>query len=379
MTAVGLLAAATLAACGGEREPADRIAAPSVPAELDEAEQPGALAISPVTIDVSTYEGSGQIVHPDVAFFPQRWQGRRYWYAATPYPGGDVRHENPSVFNGYTSREMRVPAGASNPIAHPEARSYLSDPDIVLDPDRGELRMFYRQTRPNGDQLFLATSRSGAAWTAGREVLGGPRYALISPAVVREPDGAWRMWTVNASVAGCLSTSADVVLQQRRSADGVRWGTPAPVDLTLSGQVPWHWDVQYVRAKSEYWAMVAAYPNGTSCAQTALYFARSVDGTTWTVSPAPLLRAGEFAPIRDLVYRSTFRYHEGSDAVSVWFSGARLEGERFHYGVALARYPMADLLRRVSGGIAATTDLGAAERPPRELTVAREAFIADFP
>jgi hypothetical protein len=371
--------AAETGAASTDEDPVVRISAPADASGIDDAEQPGALAIDPTSIPVITYEGSGELVHPDVAFFPRGFWGVRYWYAATPYPGGDAGFENPSIFNGTTSAEMQVPEGMTNPLVKPEASSYLSDPDIAYDPDRRELRMYYRQTLPSGDQIYVVRSANGITWSKSQLVIGAPRYSLISPAVVREGTGKWRMWTVDATSAGCRSSAYMISLAQRRSSDGVDWSASEPVNLRIPGRVPWHWDVQYVRAKAEYWAMIAAYPDGTNCSQTSLFFARSVDGTTWDVAPSPLLRAGDFYPIKDLVYRSTFRYHEGSDAVSVWFSGARLEGNSFHYGVALARYPMAELLRRVNTAPAGALERGEREHTSRELWKARAAFVADFP
>jgi hypothetical protein len=371
------------AACGGDAGPTNvvppRIVAPEDPLGVDEAELPGATPIAPMLIPATTYEGSGELVHPDVAFFPRGWQGHRYWLSATPYPGGDAKFENPSIFEGASSKEMLVPEGVKNPLVMPEEKAYLSDPDLVTDPESGELRMYYRQTLPNLDQIFLTTSTNGVQWSKGRLVVTDTRYALISPAIVREGAGAWRMWTVSAVAAGCSSRSDQIQLQQRHSADGLRWTAPEPVRLVIPNRVPWHWDVQYVQAKSEYWALVAAYPQGTTCAQSSVFFARSNDGTTWNVSPVPLLAAGAFAPLRDLVYRSTFHYHVGSDAVSVWYSGARLEGNVFRYAVASARYPLGELLQRVSGSSAATLDMWSSANQSPELRAARAAFAADFP
>jgi hypothetical protein len=378
-----LVVGASSWACGSDGSNADvvaRISAPDEANEIDEAELPGAAGIAPMLIPAKTYEGSGELVHPDAAYFPRGWQGHRYWLSATPYPGGDARYENPSIFSASSAREMIVPTGASNPLALPETKAYLSDPDLVADPETNELRIYYRQTLAFVDQVYLTTSWNGVQWSKGQLVMTDSRYALISPAIVREGPGAWRMWTVNASVAGCVSNLPEITLQQRLSTDGLTWGAPQPVELNIPNRVPWHWDVQYVSAKREYWALIAAYPRGSSCSQAEVYFARSADGTTWKVSPAPLLSAGGFAPIKDLVYRSTFHYHEGSDAVSVWFSGARLEGPVFHYAVASARYPLAELLRRVGGASAAT--LGLEQQPSNpspELEAARARFIADFP
>jgi hypothetical protein len=371
-----LAGGSTLTGCKGISEP---ISVPDGTSEFDDAEAPGAPFVAPAVIPTATYDGSGEVVHPDAAVFPRRWQGQRYWLSATPYPGGNPRYENPSIYKGQSSREMTVPAGATNPIVAPPSSGYLSDPDIVHDPDRNELRIYYRQTAGELDRVYLTTSSNGVQWSPGQLVVSDLRYGLISPAVVRESATSWRMWTVSAPAQGCYSLPIELALQQRSSADGITWSEPKPVELRVPGRVPWHWDVQYVPAKSEYWALIAAYPDGTSCSRTAVYFARSADGTSWQVSPTPLLGPGEFEPIRDLVYRSTFHYHEGSDAVSVWFSGARLEGRVFHYSVVSARYPLGELLRRVSGPLPLILDRDVATTASAELRAAREQFERDFP
>jgi len=145
-------------------------------------------------------------VHPDAVAFPQRWQGRRYWVSATPYPTGNPKYENPSIYQGYTSRQMLPPAGVNNPLAQPGAiGGYLSDPDMLYDPDRNELRMYYRQTAGTSDLLFMMTSQNGVQWSAPQRVFTGMRYELISPAIVRESASSWRMWSVYAVAQGALS------------------------------------------------------------------------------------------------------------------------------------------------------------------------------
>ena len=377
---VTLVTMLLLSACGGHDTAAG---APLTPPDdisgIDDAEQPGAGPVAPVLIPVETYEGSGQLVHPDAAVFPSRWQGKRYWIAGTPYPSGNPKFENPSIYQGRVSREMRVPPGVTNPLVSAPTSGYMSDPDMLHDPDSGELRMYYRETTGGMDEVLLITSADGTHWSPSRLVASDVRYSLISPAIVRESATSWRMWTVNASVQGCYSLASETTLQQRRSVDGVTWGAPEPVNLRILGRVPWHWDVQYIASKREYWALVAAYPEGTTCSRTAVYFARSADGTTWTASPTPLLAPGQFEPLWDVVYRSSFHYHDGSDAVSVWFSGARLEGNAFRYAVASARYPYAELLRRVGGTSAAILDRDGSSAASPELQAARSQFEGAFP
>lgn len=374
---LALASAAALVGCRHDAIVTPEALAPDDGADDSDSPLPQALEARPLSI--RTYDGSGELVHPDAAVFAQPWHGRRYWFAATPYPAGDPSFENPSIFVGNRANVWSVPDLPENPLARPERGGYLSDPDIVYDPDRDELRLYFRQTAGGEDELFLLTSADGKQWSAQQRVLQGAQFSLISPAIVRELDGSWRMWSVSAS-NGCRSRRDDLVLRQRRSADGVTWGAPTPVDLVIPDWVPWHWDVQYVPSQREYWALVAAYPDGATCASSAVYFAHSADGTTWKAEPTPLLASGATDQLRDLVYRSTFRYHPGSDAVSVWYSGAKLQGPALRYGVAWARYPRAEMMRRVKQprrpDFTVSFMKTIALQPP---SAAREAFVDAFP
>lgn len=358
---------------------------PMVPEEAlaDEVDQPLADEVrEPTKFAVKTYDGSGEMVHPDALVFPQRWHGHRFWFAATPYPLGSAAFENPSGFAGDSAEDWHDMPGVVNPLARPVDNAYLSDPDLTYDGAHDRIRLYFRQTTLDGDQIYLRTSRSGGDWSPSSLVLDAARYSLISPAVVREPDGSWRLWAVNAAAGGCRVRASAVALTQRTSLDGRQWNPPTPVALSLPGFVPWHWDVQYIPAKHEYWALVAAFPDETNCARTSIFFARSVNGSTWSVAPDPLLAPGTIPELLDLVYRSTFRYFEGADAVRVWFSGAHVEDGKFHYALATARYPYAELLRRVNAPARAPRAVmpsRSGELRNAQVEAARESFIRAFP
>ena len=335
-------------------------------------------AAEPASFKVHTYDGSGESVHPDVYVFPAPWHGRRYWYSATPYPAGKAEYENPSIFRA-TTGGWAPPSGVANPLARPESPDYLSDPDLVYDPAADVLRMYYRETSLASDRILIVTSPDGVQWSRPTTVLEGSRYGVISPSIVREEDGTSRMWAVDATGAGCQGHRNEVALKLRRSPNGLAWDAPTPVRLDVPGFVAWHLDVQYVAAKREYWALVAAYPDGTNCSYTAVFFGRSADGVTWRMSPSPLLAAGGLEAIRDIVYRSTFHYHPSSDEVSVWFSGARNESGRYVYGAAFARYTMSGLLQRVERPFACAANHDLVQAPDPADRGPRAAFVNDFP
>ena len=50
-----------------------------------------------------------------------------------------------------------------------------------------------------------------------------------------------------------------------------------------------------------------------------------------------MLRAGVTAEFRDIVYRSTFEYDARTDMVTLWYSGARSDGESWTWSAAVER------------------------------------------
>ncbi|MHB0962044.1 MAG: hypothetical protein ACYC5V_02420 [Gemmatimonadaceae bacterium] len=293
--------------------------APTVP-ELRETSEGTTLQVpsTPVALDLRTYDGSDQTVHPDFAAPMAPWGRRLLYLVLTPYPHGTSTHENPSLYASYNGVEWKAAPQAPMPLVQP-TEGHLSDPDVVHAPVRNELLLYYRQAGQT-DRIFLTRSVDGARWSLPLALFDGPRNGVLSPAVVRRRNGDWRMWSVNAG-SGCQDSTTTVEL--RRSSDGVHWSTPAPVTLPIpAGQFAWHIDVAWIPSRAEYWALFPVKAPGT-CATTAIFLATSADGVTWRILPSPVLTAGAIPEFADVVYRSTFAYDAQRDVVALWYSGAR--------------------------------------------------------
>jgi hypothetical protein len=88
------------------------------------------------------------------------------------------------------------------------------------------------------------------------------------------------------------------------------------IERVRDAGAPWHLDVQYVEARSEYWMLFVDSPTAGS----RLRLAMSKDGIAWNVYPAPLL-APEPVWDDERIYRATFLY--GDDGVfRVWYSAS---------------------------------------------------------
>jgi hypothetical protein len=294
-------------------------------------------------ISLETYDGAGQAVHPDVLAAPFGGLDDRTRLAITPYPWGNAHMENPSLFAGSEREGWSVPPGLTNPIVRPQG-GYLSDPDVVWDPDTRELRLYYRHVA-DGNRVLVVTSRDGIVFSEPTLVVSAPNHEVVSPTIVRRSAREWLMWSVNSGPIGCSASSATVEL--RRSADGVHWSAPTPIALSQPGVFPWHIEVQWIPALGEYWALFNGKVSG-SCTTSALYIATSTDGLAWRTFPSPVLRAGAIAELEDIVYRATFAYDADRDLVALWHSGARFRGGGYEWRAAYERRRRSELFEAVS-------------------------------
>ena len=272
-----------------------------------------------VVVTTPTYERSGQAMHPDFAAAPAWWPNRGSYLAMTPYPGGDFSRENPSLLVSGDPVRWREITGGPTPIVFPK-RGYLSDPDIVFNPEARELWMYYRYV---GDEnvIELVRSTDGRAWSAPEDVIHGANHTIVSPSVVRRGPNDWRMWVVNPGPAGC--TSPGTRIDVRDSRNGREWTAPRRVTFPSPGPgyTPWHIEVQWIPSRQEYWAVFNAKTAG-NCGTTALFLSTSADGETWATRSTPLLIAGDIAALSTIVYRTTFSYNAASDVITFWYSGA---------------------------------------------------------
>ena len=309
-------------------------------------------------IVLATYDGSGQVVHPDIAAPTLDGIDDKPRLVITPYPGGNASYENPSLFEGDGRDAWTVPAGITNPILEPSG-GYLSDPDILWVAEERELWLYYRRV-DDGNEILLSTSQDGVGWSAPRAVVRVPNHQAVSPTVVRRSATDWLMWTVNAGATGCSSSKTTVEL--RRSPDGLVWTSPTTVTLAQPGYHPWHLEVQWIPSRQEYWALYNGKVAG-SCTTDALFIATSADGVSWKTYASPILRRGAIPELADVVYRATFSYDPQRDVVSLWHSGARYTGRGYEWRAAFERRLRTDLFED-AGRVAAAAMVLPSSAPP---------------
>ena len=266
---------------------------------------------------LETPDGSGQAVHPDVVFAADGFLGYRYWMACTPYPFGNDREENPILRVSQDGLDWQPLPGAPDPLAAaPAATSrHHADTDLVLAGD--ELHLFYITTsRVVAETAFyLIRSRDGRAWTPPECIYEGPWG--VSPAVVLDRDGQWRMWYVWRDALVNAQTSQ---LLLRVGEAPQRFGPARTCALEIPGHVVWHLDV--LASGRGYEALVTAFPQGTDSSRCLLFHAFSRDGLNFELtSRSPVHRPRWLRWDNRQIYRSTFLKVEG-DRYRVWYSAA---------------------------------------------------------
>ena len=293
---------------------------------------------------VDTYDGSNQVVHPDVALSSLSGGDDVPRLIITPYPWGNASFENPSLYEGNGREVWFAPATVTNPIVKP-TRGYLSDPDLVSVPDGAGALWLYSRRVDGENEILLTQSADGVRWSAPRVVVRVPSHEAVSPTIVRRSATDWLMWTVNSGPAGCGSASTTVEL--RRSTDGITWSPPTTTMLSQGGVFAWHLEVQWIPTRGEYWALFNGKVAG-SCTTEALYVATSGDGITWRTYQSPVLRRGAIPEFEDVVYRSTFAYDADRDLVSLWYSGARSTSRGYEWHAAFERRTRTELFDGVA-------------------------------
>lgn len=244
-----------------------------------------------------TYDASGQATHPSV--LKLHWRGWAYWMAMTPFTDHDENAERPSLLVSNDGTTWQAPAGLTNPVVDV---GFRADPELVF--HDGRLYMFHRRVNEGDDEIMLAHSDDGVAWSTPATVVTAAPTSLLSPAVLRERDGTWRMWTVNMT-----ATPNTMQVRTATAPDGT-WSSATTLDLVDPEERDlWHVDV--VRDGKRYRMFMQTCGLGNSGDFGRLLLGTSADGEDWSLSTAVLSPSGGDGFDNYSVYRTSGFYEAG--------------------------------------------------------------------
>ncbi len=161
---------------------------------------------------LETYDGSGQAVHPDMAF----WKDK-FWLAITPYPYGMEEYENPCIYSGGSIDNLIAPQG---PIAVQRQHIqglHLSDPCFSVDGD--QLFCYYRESERKGgleentiwEMQYIESNRN---WSEPVLIMDSVDDKILSPAMIYKNPGVLTTYFVSTLNGGysLVSTKSKGVL-----------------------------------------------------------------------------------------------------------------------------------------------------------------------
>lgn len=295
--------------------------------------------------------------HPSIFYFPDGWNGHKYWLATTPYPHAYGVFENPCIYygdetNGRPPRVFTPISGTAsgqytiinNPVVKILSNQATnSDPDLWYDSSTGKLWLI---SRDNGDasamfgfSLWAQDSLTGQAWKPrGTEPLwrcstgpleGKPEF--LSPAILKI---GTKIRIYN------LSGTAGVAPLDYVKNTGINWGLYIMEGTTLEnggdfvftrkaailgkrGIEPWHMDM-FVDSRTGYIYMICSAANRLT-GGTDVYLAESKNGFDFVLFAKPLLATYSH-------YRPTATLRESDNMLIVYFSVLNAP-------ITAARYP----------------------------------------
>jgi hypothetical protein len=303
---------------------------------------PAPLKNAPTPLVTPTYDGSGQTVEPTVLYFPNGWQGYQYWMAVSPYPYEDERLENPSILVSHDGQNWSVPPGLTNPIVSPTKGTTLADATVVYDDVSNQLWVYYLHDMHQGPaqsyrgSLMRTTSADGIHWSTPQVVISGANVILNSPSVGKVGN-QFILWVVDTGT-GCTTQTGTVNL--RTSPDGVNWSAPHALNINQPGYVIWHLNTVFVPGRNQFMSLLAAYPIGSNCGHTSLFFANSYDGINWQTYPQILLGPSHEGWDSVEIYRSSLIYDPANALVRVWYSAQNKADLAWHVGYTQGPFPV---------------------------------------
>lgn len=272
---------------------------------------------APVPLEIATPDGSGQTVHPDVAYCPDGFLGYKYWMACTPYPFAADRLENPVVRVSNDGLSWRLLEGCPDPLVEAPAdpQGHHADTDIAI--HGGTIHVVFITTRREAPEttFSVVTSTDGRNWSRPQVIL--EEAWAVSPSLVVDPDGRWHLWHV----------VHDGLPSPRRTM--IRYGSgTSPDNITMTDvcalEVPGHviWHIDVIRTANGFEALVAAFRRGADPSRCRLFHADSGDGRRFVLSSRKaLVRPTMFGWDNRMIYRSTFVKHPDGN-YQVWYSAA---------------------------------------------------------
>lgn len=253
------------------------------------------------------YLGNTQNIHPKVLYFPEKWNGYKFWMAYTPYPKGKTDAENPCIAVSRNGLDWSIPEGLKNPLAYAPQNGYNSDTHLLYDSDNDRMECWWREYdgKTNRDSFYRRISSDGINWDEKEKVLDFalPGVMRLSPAVWISDD-VYKLIYSDGARLFCIESP--------RSQTGMRWSEPTELPIKWTGLHAWHHDV-ITDSNGDLELVVCAFGPGDNNNSADLYYVKVRKDLSEASQPVLILNRGINKNDFDYrsIYRSSLVYVEG--------------------------------------------------------------------
>lgn len=275
------------------------------------------------TLTTPTSDGSGQAVHPSVLYFKESWNNYYYWMVITPYNNSNSELENPEILVSNNGVDWIVPPGVTNPLVPSPVNGYSADTELVYDSDKDILWIVWRATIGGIDYVKVMSSSDGVSWTSPVDILTSNTFYYASPAVIYEK-GIFTLWWVEVA----FTDTVPRVLKYKTSSNMLTgWSETFSCTAAMpSGKDIWHLSMR--KLNEEYHAFFhVGTANTDSAVGHELYFATSLDNSTYRLTESPVIRQGPDSNFdKDSIYRGSAIYFPNANKYVFYYSANTFTG-----------------------------------------------------
>lgn len=267
---------------------------------------------SDTSITINTYEGSNQVVHPDVQF-----RNNVLYLAITPYPYYVDSVENPSLYTSIDGINFKDYRKGINPLVKAPPFDHNSDPDILFD-KKDNLYLFYLETlRPFSNKVVLLKKTKGEAEFKRKVVvsfnLKNKEELILSPGVANNHQlNKYFMYYVEMNKK---KFNIQYMVSNQLTYFNKKKALKAKVKFP-DNYSPWHLDV--IATNDKYYLLTNGFHGDESNHNYSLFLAESDDLINWKNNREIL--TDKNIPDKNLqyVYRSSGLIQ--GDTLALWYS-----------------------------------------------------------
>ena len=271
-------------------------------------------------LSINTYDGSNQVVHPDIIFSEEN-----IYLAITPYPNYNDKFENPCLYtskDGLTFYEYGI-----NPLIPAPPYDHNCDPDIFFD-EHNKICIYYVETmRPDSNNVILL-EQDGTLSFSKKTILNYKSATrvpfIVSPSIIKSRT-SYFMFFVSS-----VRNSKFILLNDGKDDDYYRieyivtdtlhsWNKndAKRIDINLpNNYTPWHLDI--LKNNSSYYLLINGFYGVFKDSDFSVLLARSDDLIHWSVCEEVLNNNNILDKKIKHVYRSTGLIN--GDKMVIWYS-----------------------------------------------------------